>query len=176
MPEVVRFMESREMQRGEKEASMTAHPNLGRSGAFGIVLQLLEDHPAGMTSSELERIIREGGMLDITDVDGRAVYFRVKRALDSLLGLKYIEAMGRQGKEGMVYRLVPGAWERDVKEELKRAILDVKKRMGARIENRDADQLLAAFEGVLEESGEELGIPRKFLPGKHAKGIKKSRT
>lgn len=151
------------------------HPNLGRSGAFTIVLNLLEKNPEGLTTSELERTIRENGLIDVTDVDGRAVYYRVKRALDGLQELGYIEALGRQGREGVVFKLVPGGIEKDLKEELKRAMVDVKKRMGTRFQASDADQLLAAFDGALDEVAEELGVTRRSLPGTRARAIKKGK-
>lgn len=145
------------------------HGNAGRGDSLRVVMDLLEEvQPEALAPMQLEALVMERGLMP--DLSDRAIYARIKRALDSLEELGYVEREGHRSKEGVGYRLAAQAVQDDVKRELKEFLLARKNRLP----RSDGDFLMAAFEGALSESAEELGLERAPKLGRLARTIKKA--
>ncbi len=148
------------------------HANLGRSGAFRMVLDLLGQHKDGLTSTQVVELAVSKGLVKADETE--AEYYRVKRALTSLEGLGYVRCEEQRTRAGKTYVVVPGAIDEDLKRELKKGLDQVMERIKNRIPLNDAGQLMAAFEGVIDESAMEMGLPpRKAHVGRKGLEIRK---
>ncbi|GEM_PF-5244358 len=155
------------------------HPNAGSSGVLRIVIQMLEEFPQGLTTGQILYHASSRGTLKTDLEEGpKAVYFRVKRAVDSLLKLGFVRPSGYLNVEGRpqkVYVVVPQAMDEALREVLRQAFTNIEDQIRNQFPLSDAAHLVAAFEGVLEEEAERLGLAvRKPEIGNKALAIRKA--
>jgi len=138
---------------------------MGSSGILRVVIQLLEEHPQGLTNAQLLELAAARGALERDSAEGsKAPYFRVKRSVDSLLKLGFVHQTGvseNEGRPQKVFAIVPQAMDESLRKMLRQAIGNIEDQIRNQFPMADAAHLVAAFEEVLLEDAGRLGLEQR---------------
>lgn len=151
------------------------HGNRGRGGMMTVVYEILSANPKGLSSTQIAELAAERTSPD-GDGDGqdeaKAHYFRVKRAIDGMERLGYVNSLEHR-RDGLVWVLNEEMIEQDVVAEAKQVIDDFKARMGKVIPASRESLLFEALKGVIKLEASRTETPavrRKPL------GVRKRKT
>ena len=138
------------------------------------VIQLLEENPQGLTTSQILDFAVERGVIRVNPDEGpKTPYFRVKRAVDSLMKAGFARQEGVQdlgGRPQKKFIMGPQAMDQALREVLRQALGNIEDRIRNQFPLSDATQLVAAFEEVLKEDAERLGLQTR-KPRVSTKGL-----